>query len=110
MDDRVQRIRSLIEQDIDTYYRLMGEDFSEDFGRALLGYVCTAHLDAGAFSVTTLLGLSELEKKLSKPGKKVKLNNTCECLAEIKYLSDNGHKEELEELKKYADRLMSHNV
>ena len=108
MDNRVQRIKALIQQDIDAYCKLIGEDFSEDIGRALLGYVCTAHINGGAFLLTTLLGLGELEKKLSKPNKKVKLRNVCNCLAEIKQLSDDGCREELEELKRYANRLIGY--
>ena len=110
MLDKVQKIKSLIEKDIDHYKDLTGKDCSEELGGALLGYICTAHLDQLAFEFTAFLGLNELEKKLSEPGMKISLKNTFNSIAEIKYLSENKDVEGLLFLKKYANNLMGYKI
>ena len=108
MDERVEGIKSLIKKDIDLYSGVIGRDISEDLGTVLLGWVSTAHIDAGALTVSALMGLGELEEQLSKPGKEVKFRNTCECIAKIKGLYDSQNYDELAHLRSYANQLMGY--
>ena len=105
MDETIQTIKSLIKQDIDAYHESTGEDCSEEIGGVLLGYVCTAHLDSGAFEITALMGLGELEKKLGRQGKKIKFSNIVKCIPLLRQLSIKNRSQELEELKGYASNL-----